>query len=253
MARNFSGAATDKITSSSTHSWPTVNTWSAWTYRTGAGGGSLGVIFQKLNTNTRLFNDGSSIFLVADWSTQNGEWFVSLPSNNVWHNIVVTYDAGSTTNDPVFYIDGSSVTVTENVTPTGSYSVTSQSMVIGNNGNSNNRNYGGNIRDVSHYDVILNTNEITSLSKGKCPLKIRYSNILRYYPLFGLHSTEPDFSISRSGGTLTGTALFLPNPPIALQTFFSQNFVEEEILTALNPCISVSDTCFSKNYEVIGY
>jgi hypothetical protein len=37
------------------------------------------------------------------------------------HLIVVTYDGGATTNDPIIYIDGVSSAVTESSTPVGTY------------------------------------------------------------------------------------------------------------------------------------
>lgn len=54
-----------------------------------------------------------------DWST-DGQWVSSdITSGGVRHHIAVMYDRGATTNNPVMYVDGTSVTVTTTVTPAG--------------------------------------------------------------------------------------------------------------------------------------
>jgi hypothetical protein len=49
--------------------------------------------------------------------TTDGQWSSSDVSINARHHIAMTYDRGATTNDPVIYVDGVSVTVTETATP----------------------------------------------------------------------------------------------------------------------------------------
>ena len=49
----------------------------------------------------------------------NGVWRSPDQTLNARHHLVVTYDRTLTTNDPVLYIDGASVTVTETDTPVG--------------------------------------------------------------------------------------------------------------------------------------
>lgn len=218
MSRLFSGAATDKITASSTYTFPTTSTIGAWVYRTGAGGGNLGVVWQRLSTNTRVFNDATNYYFVADWSSADGEWFVTLPSNDAWHHLCLTYDAGSTSNDPVIYIDGASASVTENSGPGGSFSSSSFTLVLGNNGNSNNRNFGGRIAEFVHYNVILGAAEVRALML-RGPNHVRPAARVAYYPLIG-RSGEPDFSPTNLSGTLTGTAVDI-HPPIARQFSWS--------------------------------
>lgn len=49
--------------------------------------------------------------------TTDGQWDSPDISVNARHHIAVTYDRGATTNDPIIYVDGVSVTVTEIATP----------------------------------------------------------------------------------------------------------------------------------------
>jgi len=68
---------------------------------------------------------GRVSFIVGGWSTQYGDWYTtdSVIEDNTWHHVVITYDAGSTSNDPIIYIDGTSVGVTERTdcTPAGTW------------------------------------------------------------------------------------------------------------------------------------
>ena len=65
-----------------------------------------------------------------DWST-DGSWISADITAAARHHIVVTYDRGATTNDPVIYVDGTSVTVTENVAPVGTVGGGDDTIKIG--------------------------------------------------------------------------------------------------------------------------
>jgi hypothetical protein len=64
--------------------------------------------------------------------------------------VVVTYNSGSTSNDPLIYINGTSQGITENQPPAAGYSAASdagQTMYIGNS-NGNDRTFDGIIDEV---------------------------------------------------------------------------------------------------------
>lgn len=207
MGRLFSGAATDKIQTTGTYTWPALNTFAAWVYRTGAGGGNLGVVCHKANAATRVFNDATTLRFLADWSGTDGEWSCPIHANDAWTHLAVTYDSGATTNDPLIYINGASQTVTEASAPTTAYNTAASALTIGNNGASNNRNYGGRLCEVAHYNVILSAAEILALASKVRPIRVRREALLRYLPVFGFHSAEPDYTTAADSGVLTGTAL----------------------------------------------
>src|SRR5689334_6561894 len=139
MARGFGstdGVGDDAITTTYSGS-NTLQSWSLWAYRTGAGGGNLGRLFQKFDNTpgAALFYEAVTAANVykfqVDWTT-NPEWTIVPPSNNTWHHYLITYDAGSTTNDPIIYVDGVSVTVTRAIAPTGTFQVNTDPYYIGN-------------------------------------------------------------------------------------------------------------------------
>lgn len=65
------------------------------------------------------------------WSGGNGSWTSADITGGVPHHIVLTYDRGDTANDPVMYVDGVSVTVTENSTPAGTAQTGGDTLRIG--------------------------------------------------------------------------------------------------------------------------
>lgn len=106
----------------------------AWVYLDGWGGGNYGRIFDKGQNGSGYFgrgmfvcNDGGvncnsqslSFYQSFNSDTYKGWW--SSPANSLstgqWYHVAVTYDNTSTGNDPMMYINGKSVSVTENTTP----------------------------------------------------------------------------------------------------------------------------------------
>jgi len=77
----------------------------------------------------------------------------------------VVYDRTSTANDPIFYINGSKQSVTENTAPSGS-AVNDSSMLLHLSvlGEDTRRDYfGGTIDDVRIYNQALSADEIKRL------------------------------------------------------------------------------------------
>lgn len=78
------------------------------------------------------FTDGIVFF--AGWSGGVAEW--RSPQNvapvNMWNHVVITYDFGSTSNDPKMYINGNEVTVSEITAPSGSANADGSNITIGN-------------------------------------------------------------------------------------------------------------------------
>lgn len=187
MARTFGGASTDSITTAlTTHA--TTRSYSIWTYRTGTGGGNLGRMFDKRTSGAQvelLFHGSADTdyFYDRNWSGAAASWKIAIPSANAWHNIIVTYDTGATTNDPVIYVDGASVTVTENVAPSGTANTNTDAYVIGNRTNDNARNWAGDLCEFAVWDRILTATEVDAIgADGYSPL-FYPSSLVEYVPL----------------------------------------------------------------------
>lgn len=67
--------------------------------------------------------------------------------------------------------------------------------------------FDGRIQEVGIWSVVLDDSEIAALAKGVCPLLIRPTGLLAYYPLFGNLSPEPDRWKNRLDMTLNNTPL----------------------------------------------
>lgn len=100
----------------------------------------------------------------GQWRTTNDELTARV---NQWVMITVTYDSSSASNDPVFYINGSSVAITEFETPSGTVpDETGNRMIIANRvypGFDYEYGFHGKIKDLRIYDRILSAAEITTL------------------------------------------------------------------------------------------
>jgi hypothetical protein len=97
---------------------------------------------------------------IAEWVTP-----VNSLSLGKWYHVVVVYDRTSTANDPIFYINGSKQSVTENTAPSGS-AVNDSSMLLHLSvlGEDTRRDYfGGTIDDVRIYNQALSADEIKRL------------------------------------------------------------------------------------------
>ena len=130
----------------------TQRTYSLWTYRTGLGGGSLGRMFDKRTSGAQsdvLLYDTTCNSYGYDrvWTSGVAEWCISLPSANVWHYIVVTYNSSSGSNSPIIYVDGvsSSIVYTSGYPASGSLVNNSDDYVIGNRTNDSARNWAGSL------------------------------------------------------------------------------------------------------------
>lgn len=130
MARNFDGTNDRLLTANnaapgldadqiSVGLWLTIAsqpsaTDAVWTTMTADGSGNGRQFIQITAPGT----SGFRIEWVQNGSSASGIW----RTNDIavgTHHLVVTYDRTSTTNDPLIYIDGVSVTVVETATPVG--------------------------------------------------------------------------------------------------------------------------------------
>ncbi len=145
--------------------------------RTG-GGGSQGRICQKGPSTDQVY----LLQIVAnnEWRfyhlrvTSAGGW--DTPTNSVVfgkdHVVAVTYDNGSTANDPKIYIDGISQTLTQPINPSGvASSDAAHDLNIGGR-DTDDRTFDGLISHILFYNRILSASEIALLyEKPFCMFK----------------------------------------------------------------------------------
>ena len=102
------------------------------------------------------------------WDTTSG---VMVGKTGAWHHIAVTYDKGSVANDPILYVDGASVAITEFETPAGVPASDSSSIfMLGNRKFISDDLAGrldGLIKDVRVYGRILSAAEIAEIAAGE--------------------------------------------------------------------------------------
>ena len=99
---------------------------------------------------------------------------------NTWHHVLVTYDRGSTANDPIFYVNGSAEASTE-VTgpPSGTADSTQDSIRFGANLPGTGAFIDGTLMEAAFWNRILSASEASILAASYSPLFI--PNGLKYY------------------------------------------------------------------------
>lgn len=218
MARSFNGS-TDKITSTlaTGQKGLTTQTYHCAIKRASAGEVGYGSVFTTEVAAARRFifqNDngdaGFGLYFQAPWTTTSGGWSVAYPGDTNYHWYTITYDGSATTNNPVWYKDGVSVTVTTRFSPAGTFRTDETDLIIGNRSNQT-ETWDGTIAEFAKWDRILTAAEIDQLGKGYSPLFIPRGLVL-YMPIIGNYSPEIELRMG-SNGTLTGTTK-VPHPRI---------------------------------------
>lgn len=213
MARAFSAAGNDYIVTGTITSFtqrsvsvmvhPTdyaVSQGRVWEWRDA--GGSL--------MNMQLYNTGSANVceVAVNWSTTTGVWTCPPPSAGSWHVVTVTYDGGSTSNNPAMYVDGVSQTVTRAIAPAGSLNAGTRSMTFGQRFGGSGNKYNGAAAEFGLWNRILTAGELAGLAKWSVPNTCP-RGLISYYPLLGRYSPELDLApgVASGSGTVTSTSI----------------------------------------------
>src|SRR3990167_840920 len=183
MALDFPGSGGVGITytATATQDGLTSFTISLWYQRTaGCGEFGYGRPFTK-DPYWQILNDngdaGNGMVFEADFSTTNGIWSVAYPSNGVWVHDLITYNGTATTNDPVWYRNGSSITVTERTTPSGSIATDTSELYVG--WSSDGTEWDGAVAECAYWNRIVTAAEIEALTEGYSASFI--NNGLKFY------------------------------------------------------------------------
>lgn len=214
----FGTGATDTITTNSNITLTSKHTLSAWINTNGLGGTSQGMIWYPsdggalgLNGFWSLNGTTTGMVIAYKYSTSRPSWSFAVPATG-WHHIAITIDGTAAANNPIAYVDGSSVAVSTGTPATGVFSPTAVHQSTGNNPG-NNYTYDGKIAEFCMWQRILTANEVNGLAKGASPLSIGGSSLLLYEPLYGQLSGDQDWGPSHIALTVTGTK-FQPHPPV---------------------------------------
>ena len=156
------------------NTFATDASWAAWIKADNDGENNAGRIVSKNQWILHLEDESSSTMKLgfdSAFSSTNGKWNSTNRDITVgkWHHVAVVYNGSSVSNDPVLYIDGVAVAVTESQTPVGSLDADASSdLVIGNDINGT-RTFHGNIKDVRYYDYELSAEQAASLYSNTYP------------------------------------------------------------------------------------
>lgn len=221
MSRVFNDG-TDRVVLTAHAAIDNLATFSAsiWTYRTGVGGGGTGnarLLQKGVGGGQREFewygNNTSSVstFTVTRWNTTPGQWHWILPTLNTWEHFLVTYDTGSTSNNPVAYKNGVSTTVTKDTTPAGTLATTTTADLVIGNDPAGIRGYVGRHMHVAYWNRILSAGEamaVYCVGPRVCP-----QGRVACLPLFGQASPEPNYAGAGGTAAVTGTTVGPNNIP----------------------------------------
>jgi hypothetical protein len=171
--------------------------------RNGGGGGGFGRYFDiEVGACAFYIDSGSNeIVFQYGWGGSTALWRAAHPGSG-WHSVGFDYDPSSTANDPIIYVDGVSVTVTEQVAPSGSAnSGNTSALRIGNRG-SQDRNWDGDLARVAWWRGGSPTAaEFAAMHAGTVPSGIQAATLIYYNSLSG--GTTPSVGTNVS---VTGTA-----------------------------------------------
>ena len=138
-------------------------------------------------------------------STADGRWNLNTV-NKAWHNHVITYDFSSTSNDPIWYVDGTATALSEVSTPSGTVATDINELTIGSGFGGASEFWDGKIGEVAVWTRILKASEAASIGKGYSPLFVP-RGLEFYASLIGKNSPEGDI-VGGAMGTVTGATAF---------------------------------------------
>jgi len=179
---------------------------SFWLNPSSDGEGNDGYILNK-EGDWRIVTTGESggniaLRFIQRFSSTNGIWDtdVNIPIGS-WTHFAIVYDNGATTNDPVFYVNGVSVTVNETDTPVGTAETSnSNDLNIGNWGGLT-KAYDGYVSDIKLFSTGLSAAEADSVYKDEV---ITY-NPVRWYKCDEGSGTTATDEMGDASGTISAS------------------------------------------------
>ncbi len=142
-------------------------------------------LYQQSNDSLRVIFDMNAFSVLGGiWHTTDREVRLS-----EWTHIAVTYDNSSLTNDPIIYVNGTAVDITEISTPSGVVNTDAgEDLYVGRN-DSSDVTFSGCIDDVRIYSDILTADEVDDISNNGNILELCYYQ----WPATYTATDTPDF------------------------------------------------------------
>lgn len=208
MARSFTAASSQALVHAAAALTAAPMTMACWF--NGAGSGSRTLM--SLDDNTadffllRLLTDGNISCLTGDSGSNANSDTTGGSSNGAWNHAAGVWAAA---NSRTAYLNGAAASAsTTSVTP----SAITQTQ-IGRLWAAT-QHMDGLIAEAAIWSVALDAAEIAGLAKGVCPLLIRPTSLVGYWPLFGNESPEPDRWKNRFDLTLVNAPTKADHPRI---------------------------------------
>lgn len=126
----------------------------------------------------------TGLVFVAKWSTQPGVWSCDAPATGSWASFIITYDWGSTSNDPIIYLGGASATVTERLAPIGTKDNNGTALNIGSEAASSNF-FDGRAAEPFIYNRIITPTEAQRIGRDNMSPRTIPEGLVFYSTLNG--------------------------------------------------------------------
>lgn len=104
------------------------------------------------------YTDSGVLYFQCFRSIATGTWTIG--GDGALHSYAITYDGASTSNDPVFYVDGVSTAPSETSTPSGSLTTAGTSYAVGGRPDTTSRQFNGQLFVALRFDRVLSVPEI---------------------------------------------------------------------------------------------
>ena len=153
-----------------------------------------------------------ALTLRQEYSGARGDWTISDPSLDAYHNILLVCDFSSDANDPVIYVDGTSVTVTEVSTPSGTRDTGIDNIVLGEVMAGSN-DLDASMAEFYFWDTLLTQADASILAAKFSPNFVRPGNRILYIPLV----RDVLEVVQGIAMTVTGTSV-VAHPPMIYPT-----------------------------------
>ena len=172
-------------------------------------------------------------------------------ASDAWHHCAVTIGAGGTATVTIYangVSDGSTTT-----TRTLNDGLVSLTLGVDQNAlGVKSEPFQGRIAEWGIWSAALNASEIAALARGVSPRRVRPESLEAYWPLYGLHSPEPDFSGQANPATINGTLAQSNHAPVTPFTWFRNAVFDAVQPILLTPTTAVATWAGNTPTKVLG-
>jgi hypothetical protein len=127
---------------------------------------SFAAIFDKVDTAIYATSAyGNAAYLIQRTDGTQGNWSVPIATAcpiDTWAQNTIVYNSTTVATDPIWYVNGSTATVTEQVTPTGTRSSDSAETLVWGNRADTTRAYTGDFDEIRYRSGTLSSTWIST-------------------------------------------------------------------------------------------